>query len=136
MIYIKIFCDGSYHSKSRYARWAVVIVKNEEIIEADFGYIDPSKRNSVELVESVAIWKACQYCKEHKGNYIIYSDSKSAVNKINSNCNNCSGNRYIKGIQNIISEYNGSIEPISISLRYKKRCSDKFMIMVDELSRV
>lgn len=134
--YITIYTDGSYNSKNRYCRWAYIVVKDNNIILEDFGFLSPTSRNNVELAESTALMRACTYCKEHKGNYVIITDSKACYDKIHKNCNNVSRQPNIKGIQNIVEEINTSIEPISITIKFKKRCSNEYMIRVDELSRI
>lgn len=134
--YITIYTDGSWHAKKRFGRWAYIVVKNEKVIDSHYGYTEPTHRAPIELAESTALLNACQYCKENKGNYIIITDSKTCVEKINKNCANASGQPNIKGIQNILNEFKNSIEPISLSIKFKKRNSNKFMVEVDRLSKV
>jgi ribonuclease HI len=132
MKYLNIYTDGGVYQQLNLVKWAYIIVENDEdIIHADGGELNGSGGFDVERAESEAIYQALYYCKEFIGNYHLFTDSKSVLDKLANKVPNATKNPRITGIQSLIKEINSNPLPCSISLYYKKRRSNKWMIEVD-----
>lgn len=124
-----IYTDGSDTT------WAYIIVDNNTIIKQDRGYM-PTRKEANDLTEAEAIFQAVSWCKDNPDNYILITDSKAALHKINGDWKDHTGCHRWKGITNIINEINQSPLPWSFSIYWKKRLSDKWMKQVDEICTI
>jgi len=87
-----------------------------------------------DCTEAVAILRACEHAEKAGGNWIVITDSRAALNKIDGGTN-ATGEPSINGIKRILERVNGSHGPNSIQLRWMKRRGTQEMIMADELCR-
>jgi len=127
--YVYIYTDGGLE------KWAFVVVKNSKIIFEESGTFGISASTCNDDTESEGIFRAMQYAKTHPDNYILTTDSQAMIAKINNNTANATGNPNIRGIQNLLSEINDSLLPVSISIKWEKRLSNEFMKRVDALCK-
>jgi ribonuclease HI len=131
--YLEIYCDGGYYKELNLVKWAFLIIENnEDILYSESGSLNGSGGFDVERAESEAIFKALYYCREFKGNYILYTDSRSVLDKIENKVPNATKNPRIAGIQNLIKDIRECHLPSSIALKYFKRRSNKWMQEVDD----
>jgi ribonuclease HI len=125
--YVYIYTDGGLE------KWAFVVVKDDRIIFEKSGLFGISASTSNDDTESEGIFRAIQYAKEHPGNYILVTDSKAIIAKVNGNMVNATRNPNIKGIQTILKEFTESQSPVSFSIKWEKRLSNEFMKRADFL---
>jgi ribonuclease HI len=125
--YVYIYTDGGLE------KWAFVVVKDNKIIFEETGFFGISASTSNDDTESEGIFRAIQYAKEHPGNYILVTDSKAIIAKVNGNMVNATRNPNIKGIQTILKEFTESQAPVSFSIKWEKRLSNEFMKRADFL---
>jgi ribonuclease HI len=133
---LKIYTDGGVYTELNIAKWAFIIVENDEnIVERVCGTLNGGGQHNfdVERAESEAIYNAVEYCKINPDNYELYTDSKAVLEKIQRKSWVHTKNPRIPGICNIIDEIKRSPLPISINLSYCKRRSNKWMQEVDDL---
>ena len=127
--YTYIYTDGGLE------KWAFVIVKDGEIFYEESGIFGLVVSTSNDDTESEGIFRAIQYAKAHPDNYILTTDSQSMIAKINGNVANVTRNPNIRGIQTLLKEFKESQLPVSFSIKWEKRLSNKFMKRVDELCK-
>ena len=127
--YTYIYTDGGLE------KWAFVIVKDGEIFYEESGVFGLVVSTSNDDTESEGIFRAIQYAKDHPDNYILTTDSQSMIAKINGNVANVTRNPNIRGIQTLLKEFKESQLPVSFSIKWEKRLSNKFMKRVDELCK-
>jgi ribonuclease HI len=127
--YVYIYTDGGL------AKWAFVVVKDNKIIHEETGVFGLSASTSNDDTESEGIFRAIQYAKEHPDNYILTTDSKAIIAKVNGNVANATKNPNIQGIQTLLKEFKETHLPISFSIKWEKRLSNEFMRRADYLCR-
>jgi len=127
--YTYIYTDGGLE------KWAFVIVKDGEIFYEESGIFGLVVSTSNDDTESEGIFRAIQYAKDHPDNYVLTTDSQSMIAKINGNVANVTRNPNIRGIQTLLKEFKESQLPISFSIKWEKRLSNKFMKRADELCK-
>jgi ribonuclease HI len=127
--YTYIYTDGGPE------KWAFVVVKDDIIIHEESGTFGISASTSNDDTESEGIFRAIQYAKEKAGNYILVTDSKAIIAKVNGNVANATGNPNIRGIQTLLKEFEESHQPVSFSLKWEKRLSNEFMKHADALCK-
>jgi len=127
--YVYIYTDGGPE------KWAFVVVKDDAIIHEESGTFGISASTNNDDTESEGIFRALQYAKDHPDNYILVTDSRAVLAKINGNVNNVTKNPNIRGIQNILHDFKNSTMPISFSIKWEKRISNDFMKRVDLLCK-
>jgi len=125
--YVYIYTDGGTE------KWAFVVVKDNGIIYEEAGVFGISASTSNDDTESEGIFRAVQYAKEHPANYILVTDSRAIIAKLNGNTANATRNPNINGIKKILRELNESQAPVSFSIKWEKRLSNEFMKRVDFL---
>jgi ribonuclease HI len=125
--YIYIYTDGGKE------KWAFVVVKDNRIIFEESGIFGISATTSNDDTESEGIFRAIRYAKEHPANYILVTDSKAIMAKVNGNAANVTRNPNIKGIQTILKEFRESRAPVSFSIKWERRLSNEFMRRADFL---
>ena len=125
--YIYIYTDGGLE------KWAFIVVKDDKIIYEESGVFGISASTSNDDTESEGILRAIRYAKEHPGNYILVTDSKAIIAKVNGNTANATRNPNINGIRKILKEFKESLAPVSFSIKWKRRLSNEFMKRVDSL---
>jgi len=131
--YLEIYTDGSYFKQLNKVIWGFIVVDNDKIMCSDNCRITGAGKADVEWAESEAILQACAFVKENPGNYRLYTDSKSVIDKIEKRVSNATKNPNIKGIQNALKNINNSWNPESLVIEYKRRRSDKFSKHIDDL---
>lgn len=127
--YINIYTDGGLE------KWAFVVVKENKIIHEESGVFGLTVSTSNDDTESEGIFRAVQYAKENPGNYILSTDSKAIIAKVNGSVANATKNPNISGIQSLLKEFKESHLPVSISLKWEKRLSNEFMKRADALCK-
>jgi len=127
--YIYIYTDGGME------KWAFVVVKENKIIHEESGVFGLTASTSNDDTESEGILRAIQYAKKNPGNYILTTDSKAIIAKVQGNAANVTKNPNIGGIQTLLKEFKNSNQPVSISLKWEKRLSNEFMKRVDTLCK-
>ena len=127
--YVYIYTDGGTE------KWAFVVVKDNKIIHEESGTFGLSASTSNDDTESEGIFRAVQYASEHPHNYILTTDSQAIIAKVNGNVANVTKNPNIRGIQTLLKEFKESPLPVSFSIKWEKRLSNKFMKHADELCR-
>ncbi|MCL2175686.1 MAG: hypothetical protein FWB73_06555 [Treponema sp.] len=127
--YINIYTDGGLE------KWAFVVVKDNKIIHEESGVFGLTVSTNNDDTESEGIFRAVQYAKENPGNYILTTDSKAIIAKVQGNVSNVTKNPNIGGIQTLLKEFKDSHQPVSISLKWEKRLSNEFMKQADFLCR-
>jgi ribonuclease HI len=134
--YTELYTDGSYNEKLNKVTWGFIVVKDGIISYEANGSMPAAHKADVERGESAAILEACKHAKKYRGNYRLYTDSKSVINKIGNRVPNATRNPDIAGIQNILRSFRESMRPESLVIEYHRRCSDKFSEHVDSLCRL
>jgi len=127
--YIYIYTDGGME------KWAFIVVKDSEIIHEESGTFGLFVSTSNDDTESEGIIRAVKYAREHPGNYILITDSQAMIAKVNGNIANVTKNPNIRGIQTLLKEFKESQLPVSFTIKWEKRLSNKFMKRVDLLCR-
>ena len=127
--YIYIYTDGGVE------KWAFVVAKDNKIIHEESGVFGLGVSTSNDDTESEGIFRAVQYAKDHPGNYILTTDSRSIIAKVNGNVFNVTKNPNIRGIQSLLKEFKDSRLPVSISIKWEKRLSNEFMKRADDLCK-
>jgi len=127
--YVYIYTDGGPE------KWAYVVVKDEKVIHEESGVFGIRASTCNDDTESEGIYRAALYAKEHPGNYILTTDSQAVIAKINGNVANVTKNPNIPGIQTLLKEFKESLLPVSFSIKWDKRLSNKFMKRADQLCR-
>ena len=127
--YTYIYTDGGLE------KWAFIVVKDENIFYEESGVFGLCASTNNDDTESEGIFRAIQYAKNHPDNYILTTDSQSMIAKINGNVANVTRNPNIRGIQTLLKEFKESQLPISFSIKWEKRLSNKFMKRADELCK-
>jgi ribonuclease HI len=132
----EVYCDGGCYQQLNKIMWAYIIVDNNKIIQENHGNQNCSgfHREDVEKGESEAFYNACQFISNHPNNYVIYSDSRSFIDKIQKRCSNATKNPHVKYIQNLIAQIKGSPLPQSLVIKWKPRRSNKWSKYVDDLA--
>jgi len=125
--YTYIYTDGGPE------KWAFVVVKENKIIHEVSGVFGLGVSTSNDDTESEGIYRAVQYANDHPGNYILTTDSKAIIAKVNGNVANVTKNPNIRGIQTLLKEIKESQRPVSIVIKWEKRLSNEFMRRVDAL---
>jgi len=131
---IGFYVDGSYNKEMNSYKWAVIRVENDKITNEWWGERNATGKADVEWAESDAIMFACNQAT-FNNNYIIYTDSKSVIDKVTKRVPNATKNPNIAGIRNMLNCYKRSVLPISLEFQHMKRCSNSFMKRVDKLMR-
>ena len=127
--YTEIFTDGGPE------KWAFVVVKENKIIYEESGIFGICASTSIDDTESEGIFRAIQYAWEHPDNYILTTDSKAIIEKVNNNVANVTKNPNIRGIQTLLKEFKESQKPVSFTIKWEKRLSNEFMKRADSLCR-
>jgi len=127
--YVYIYTDGGPE------KWAFVVVKDGNIIHEESGTFGISASTNNDDTESEGIFRAIQYASEHPDNYILTTDSQAIIAKVNGNVTNVTKNPNIRGIQTLVKEFKESPLPVSFSIKWEKRLSNKFMKRADEMCR-
>ena len=127
--YIYMYTDGGPE------KWAFVVVQNDTIIHEESGKFGISASTNNDDTESEGIFRALQYAQTRPANYILTTDSRAIIAKINGNVANATGNPNIRGIQTILKEFKESPLPVSFTIKWEKRISNDFMKRVDFLCR-
>ena len=132
---ITIYCDGGCYDATREVNWAFVVVKDNKIINELFGSCPYGGNHNanVESAEAHAVWEALAWCTEHEGNYILCTDSRSMLDKIEGKVPNATKQPMVKAIQNMLDYHKKSPKPISATIKYVKRRSNEFSKRVDDL---
>ena len=125
--YLYIYTDGGPE------KWAFIVVKENKIIHEESGTFGISASTNNDDTESEGIFRALQYAKNHPCNYILFTDSRAIIAKVNGNVVNATKNPNIRGIQTLLNEFKESHMPVSVSIKWQKRLSDEFMKRVDFL---
>jgi ribonuclease HI len=126
--YVYIYTDGGKE------KWAFVVVKDGKIIHEESGTFGLEASTNNDDTESEGIFRAIQYAKEHPDNYMLITDSKAMIAKIEGNVANATGNPNIRGIQNLLKDFKESHLPISFSIKWEKRLSCEFSKRADALA--
>jgi ribonuclease HI len=124
-----IYTDGGRE------KWAFVVVKDGAAIHEESGGFGLAASTSNDDTESEGIYRALRYAREHPGNYILTTDSRAIIDKVNGNAANVTKNPNIEGIRTILREFRESPAPVSFTLKWEKRVSNPFMKRVDALCR-
>ena len=127
--YTYIYTDGGIE------KWAFVAVKNDKIFYEESGVFGLGASTSNDDTESEGIFRAIQYARDHPDNYILTTDSRSIIAKVNGNIANVTRNPNIRGIQTLLKEFKESQLPVSFSIKWEKRLSNEFMKRADELCK-
>ena len=127
--YIRIYTDGGDE------KWAFLAVKGGRVIHEESGSFGIAASTNNDDTESEGIFRALLYAKDHPGNYILSTDSRAIIAKVNGNVANATGNPNIRGIQSLLTEINESPLPVSVSIKWEKRLSNEFMKRADILCR-
>lgn len=82
---INIYTDGGCtnnpdHVNYKHGGWAIVVVKDDQLIDFDHGDIQDTTSNRMELV---GIIKALRWCRDNNQTAVIYTDSKYCVKGYN-----------------------------------------------------
>jgi len=133
--YLEIYTDGGWYEQKNRITWGFIIVDNDVIQYTENSHGSGAHKADVERAESEAIIQACKYVAKNPGNYRLYTDSKSVINKIENKVPNATKNPNIKGIQKILNSVNSSWNPESLVIEYKRRRSDIFSEHIDDLCR-
>jgi len=119
------FCDGG---KTKSA----VVYKHPGALRVS---VAPHKLGSTnDDTESAAILKACESARELGGNWIIVTDSRAILRKIDGGTN-ATGQPNVNGIRRILKEVNESNGPDSIQIKWMKRLSTPEMVEADRLCK-
>ena len=127
--YVYIYTDGGPE------KWAFVVVKDNNIIHEESGKFGISASTNNDDTESEGIFRALQYAKDHPDNYVLTTDSQAVIAKVNGNVANVTKNPNIRGIQTLLKEFKESPLPVSFSIKWEKRISNRFMKRADALCR-
>jgi len=131
-MHLEIHCDGSCKFNPGRGGYALIIVKNNKVIDIKQAYSPMTTNNQMELL---AIRDAIIYCiEENISQCKIYSDSQYSVNGINEwmhrwkNKNwTSSQHKTIKNIElwkEVEAIWNQATQKLNISLHYEKGHSD------------
>jgi ribonuclease HI len=132
---LTVYTDGGVYSDDNLVKWAFIVVENDEdIIHQETGELNGGGEHNhdVERAESEALFRACEWCKSEGGNYRLYTDSKSMLDKIQNRVPNATKNPHVKGIQTILKEIKSSPLPSSLTIEWLKRRSNRWMQTVDD----
>ena len=127
--YVHIYTDGGRE------KWAFVVVRDSKIIHEESGVFGIFTSTCNDDTESEGIIRALQYAKTHPDNYILTTDSRAVIEKINGNVANVTRNPNIPGIQTMLKEFKDSLLPVSFSIKWEKRLSNDYMKRVDALCK-
>jgi ribonuclease HI len=133
---LEIYTDGGVYSDLNLVKWAFIVVENnEDMIYSESGDLNGGGEHNfdVERAESEAIFNALNWVRNNSGNYFLFTDSKSVLEKIRRKSWVHTKNPRIPGICNILEEIKNSPLPISVNLSYCKRRSNIWMKKVDDL---
>jgi ribonuclease HI len=131
---LTVYTDGGYFENENIITWAWLVTDGENIIEMRQGRENAGGRGNydVEKAESTAMKEAIDWIKEHPDNYVVITDSKALISKIEKRCANATKDPAVPYIQRTIAEFKNSPLPVSLSFDWKKRRSDKWMCRVDD----
>jgi ribonuclease HI len=132
---IQIYTDGGVFQDRNEIKWAFVAVENDDVVWKQAGTMACGGKHNedVERAESEALYQACQRISQHVNNYVIYSDSRSFIDKIQKRCSNATKNPHVKYIQELLSQIKGTPLPYSLTIKWKPRRSDRWSKYVDDL---
>jgi ribonuclease HI len=124
-----LYTDGSDKN------YAVVVVESDTEVARYVGSVAGEKAtiNNDQTESAAAMW-AAKYAAKRPGHYVMVTDSKSLVNKINSAWKDHTRNADFAGVRRLIHDINADLGPFSFRIMWKKRLSDKWMKLVDELA--
>jgi ribonuclease HI len=133
--YKYVYCDGGVYDDDQLVKWAFLVVKDKTVIHKECGTVPYSGNHNanVENAEAEAISRAVDWCFENSGNYVLYTDSRSMLDKIHKNVSNATKQPLVNHIRRSVDAIKSSVLPISIDLKYKRRRSDEFSKIVDDL---
>jgi len=127
--YVYIYTDGGPE------KWAFVVVKENKIIHEESGAFGIGVSTSNDDTESEGVFRAIKYAAERPDNYILTTDSKSIMAKVNGDIANVTKNPNIRGIQSLLKEFKETPGPVSFSIKWEKRLSNEFMRRADALCK-
>jgi ribonuclease HI len=129
-----LYTDGGYYKSKNRLMWGYIVVEDGRVIDDhECGALEGSGANDVERAEVEALRRAAEYTLSHPDNYVIHTDSKSLIDKIQKRVPNATREPSVTRIQRIISDANSSPLPQSIVLKFEKRRSNEFMKRVDDM---
>jgi ribonuclease HI len=131
---LTVYTDGGFFQDTNVIKWAWLITDGEDIIASGDGSENGGGRGNydVEKAEATAMKGAIDYIHEHPGNYLLVTDSKSMIDKIQNRCANATKDPTVPYIRRTIDNFRRSPYPISLEISWRKRRSDKWMIEVDD----
>jgi len=124
-----IYTDGSDSS------WAFIAVRDDKEVATAMGDMEgvPATTDN-DRTEGRAIFKAVEWAMSNPGNYVLITDSKSAINKLNGNWKDHTGNADWMGAIRMIASVNESPGPVSFRIVWRERLSDEWMRRVDKMA--
>jgi len=124
-----LYTDGSDKN------YAIVVVENDAEVARHVGSVAGEKATITndETESAAALW-AAEYATRLPGHYVMITDSKSLVNKINGTWKDHTRNADFAGVRKLINDINANQNPVSFRVVWRKRLSDKWMRLVDELA--
>jgi ribonuclease HI len=133
---LAIYVDGGVYTHLNRTTWAAIVVENDVVINIMKGELMCSGGEDVETAESSAFYHALEYVKRNPANYVIYTDSRSLLDKVQGKCHNATRNPHVKYAQRVLAEFKASPLPISLQFVWKPRRSNDYMKMVDDLCHI
>jgi ribonuclease HI len=132
---ISIYADGGVYSSENRLKYAFIVVKDDKITHAFQGEGSCSGFHTadVEKAESLAIFYAVKYVKEHPANYILITDSRQSERKIREACVDATRNPVWEYVRKALQYFKSSPKPISLTVKWQRRRSDKWSEIVDDL---
>jgi len=133
---INVYVDGGVYADHNLVTWAYIVERNGDVIGSKSGSLYASGNHSadVETAESEAMYQVIKdYISNKPDNYVMYSDSRSFIDKIENRCANATHNPHVRYIQESISMFKGSPLPVSFQVKWKARRSCEWMKRVDDL---
>jgi ribonuclease HI len=122
-----LYCDGSDDAAG------FISVENGKICAECVYVYDTGISKKNDDTESEAILHACVYAFANPSNWVVYTDSKAIIDKIERRVANATKNPNINGIRKILDRCKSSPLPVSIEIKWKARCSDQYMRQIDAL---
>jgi len=123
--YSYAFCDGGKRKCAVVYRW-------HGADKSCVSFLNENAKN--DDTESLAVLRACEFAEKAGGNWIIVTDSRAVIKKIEGGTN-ATRQPNINGIKNILKRVNEKRTPCSIHVRWARRLSEPEMVEADRLCR-